>query len=369
KNADYNLKKMELDVTLEEAEITYKKAKVDAEIPKGLESNYKYDQNQLTLQKAEKNLEKARVAKTASLAALKADIETIDINIAEERAKLAKEEKTLAGLTLHATTTGTLVYGENRFQGGKKIQIGDNVMATSTVATVPDKNSLYVEAWTTETGVLKLKPNLEVEFFMDARPDKAFKGSILSVSNNAEKKDSWGNAHYFRVFIKPEKIDTDFMKPGMSVKCVLRTATMENVLLVPVQMTAYRDNDIYCRPKGEEPLKLLPLGINYFYLAVQAGGPLKKGDLLEPIDQMEILQPENPIAQTKAAAQGKSDTKENTGSQETSEALEKPGRDDKSGKHDKSSEGKKHGTEKKTHKKSVPKADNKSAAAGVEVTK
>jgi multidrug efflux pump subunit AcrA (membrane-fusion protein) len=134
--ADYNHQEFELSVKLKQSEIDYKKKELDASIPKGLESNFNYDTKQLEFKRSKQSFQDAQLTRKVKLASLKSGLKKLDLEIQEERAKLEKTQALLKSLTLTAKTSGTVVYENHRWEN-RKMQIGDNVPATWTVATIP----------------------------------------------------------------------------------------------------------------------------------------------------------------------------------------------------------------------------------------
>jgi multidrug efflux pump subunit AcrA (membrane-fusion protein) len=287
KLADYNHQKFELEVKAKQADVDYKKKEIDASIPRGITTNYEYDHSQLDLKKSGHSLNSAQMEKEVKLAEIKSQIKRMEIEIDEIRTKLEHLQGTLKKMTLYAATSGTVVYGKHEWQG-RKIQVGDTVFPTWIVATIPDKNSLQVEAWVNETDIHKVKPRQKVNLFLDAYPGKRFTGIVKEVLNNAEEKKEWGKSHYFRVDIRMDKRDLDIMKPGMSVKCIVRVVQHRGVLLIPLDIAYFDvDNQVFrVKPKGKEPIKITPLGFNESWLALgeDQHREIAEGTLLEPLD-------------------------------------------------------------------------------------
>ena len=162
-------------------------------------------------------------------------------------------------MTLIARTEGAVLYAVDEWSG-RKVQVGDTVFATYTVAQVPDLSSLQVQAWISETHIQHIKTGQSVDLSLDAYPDKHYRGVTGEISKSAEPVRRWGRSHYFRVHIEMEKLDPDIMKPGMSVKCEVQGPQYEDVLLVPLEMTLFDGQSFWIRPAGGEPLKLKALG-------------------------------------------------------------------------------------------------------------
>ena len=284
KNAECRMETKNLGLSVQMAEIEVKKKQLDAGIPKGLVADYEYEKNQLELKKSMEALDEARMELTTRVEQMKSEIKRLDIEIAEAEAKLKKYQMMLAALTLRAKSVGTLMYAVHPWHN-KKLQIGDNVGATWTVATIPDSQSLYVEAWANESGIKSLEPGQKVQVVMDAYPGKTFSGVIEDVMNNAEKKNHWGRSHYFQVNIALSPVDKELMKPGMSVRCEVMLASREEALLIPLRMVHCAGADYWICPAGGKPERIKSgiIGKNEFYLALEPDHPVGEGTNLETV--------------------------------------------------------------------------------------
>lgn len=289
KEADCRMERKSLTLELEMAQIDVKKKALDAGIPKGLIPDYDYEKYQLELKKSKEACAEAKTEKDSRFSQMTSELERLNIEIEEARSKLNMYETMLAGLTLHSGSGGTLMYAEHPWHR-RKLQIGDNVGVTWTVATIPDNSTLYVEAWALESGVKSLAPGQRVDIVLDAYPNKNFGGVIEDVMNNAEKKNRWGRAYYFRVKIKLDALDPRFMKPGMSVKCEVTLNRVEQALLVPLEMVCCRGADFWIQTTAHKPVKIKAglIGKNDFFLALDSQGPVSAGARLEPVDVQQI---------------------------------------------------------------------------------
>lgn len=298
KKADYKTQEFELQVKLKQAEVDYKKKQIDASIPRGLESDYKYDNAQLELKKSAHALETARLEKKIKLADLNAEIKRMDLEIEDTRIKLQQNKDQLEKMSLIATTSGTLVYANHQWQG-RKIQVGDSLWPSWEVCSIPDKSSLQVEAWVNETDIHMAKPGQKVNMVPDAYPDRFFSGTVRDVQNSAEERKKWGKAHYFRVDITLDKLDLEIMKPGMSIKCIVEVVRRSNLLLIPLGMAHFDGSAFWIKANGSAPVKLEPVGHNEFHLAFAPNEdqPISEGTILEPVNPTSIPQPE-PLNQT-----------------------------------------------------------------------
>jgi multidrug efflux pump subunit AcrA (membrane-fusion protein) len=283
KEADYENQKFELDVDVKKAENDDQQKSLDASIPPGLESKYEYDRKQLEKKISDNALAGARRNRSVKLAELESQLKTLAIEAAELEAKLKKLKGNLNDLTLIARTEGAVIYAVNEWNG-RKVQVGDTVFATYPVATIPDLNSLFVQAWISETHIQRIKTGQSVDLTLDSYPDKPYKGVIRQISKSADPVRRWGKSSYFRVDIDMERLEPEIMKPGMSVRCEVRGPEYRNVLLVPLEMASFDGQSFWVRTAGGGLLKLAALDYDEFSVAAapQDNPGLKPGQGLAP---------------------------------------------------------------------------------------
>ncbi len=265
--ADYRFKKFELDVEARAAGNDAEQKALDASIPAELVSRFEYDKKQLDSKKSGHVLDGARSKMKVTLAEIETKMRTAEIEISELQVKLDKLQDQLKTLILVARTSGPLIYAIDSWRD-RKVQVGDIVGATSTVAHIPDRTSLVVEAWVGETHIQQVHAGQRTRLRLDAYPEKEFTGVIREVSRTAEARKQWGKANFFRVTIQPDRLETGIMKPGMSVKCDVYGTPIQDALLVPLEMAFFDGSGYWVRQKKGKTLKLVPCGRNEFFLAL-----------------------------------------------------------------------------------------------------
>jgi HlyD family secretion protein len=287
KVADHRHQTFELDVEVRRAENDNRQKAIDASIPPEIEAKVEYERKQLEKKRSDFTLESALTNRVVKLTESEAQIKTLEIEVRDLEAKLDRLKNRLAALTLTARTAGGVLYAVDDWSG-RKVQVGDAVYATYTVAQIPDMTSLEVQAWVSETHIQQIEPGDTVDLSLDAYPDKHFGGVVGDISKSAETVRRWGRSHYFRVRIGLEKIDPEMMKPGMSVKCEVQGSRKDDVLLIPLEVTHFDGQSFWIRPARGEPVKLNALGFNEFVLAVDAAAnPAVKEGLA--LDQVGVL--------------------------------------------------------------------------------
>ncbi len=289
KESEYEHQKFELDVEVKKAENDNRQKSLDASIPEGLESKYEYDRKQLEKKRSDHFLASAQTNRTVKLAEFESQLETLVIEVGELEAKLTKLKDSLKGLILFARTEGAVLYAVDDWSG-RKVQVGDTVFATYTVASIPDLTSLLVQAWISETHIQRITTGQNVDLYLDAYQDKQYEGVIRYISRSAEPVRRWGRSHYFRVDIEIEKLEPEIMKPGMSVRCEVRGAEHKNVLLIPLEMAAFDGQSFWIRPAGGDAFKMTALDYNEFAVAARAedNPTLKTGMALAPVGPVPL---------------------------------------------------------------------------------
>ncbi len=269
KRAEFENQKFELDVEVKKAQNDNRQKALDASIPEGLESKYEYDRKQLEKKISDESLASALTNQSVKTADLESQTRTLGIEAAELEARLAKLERSLSGMTLLAQTAGAVLYDVDEWSG-RKVQVGDTVFATSVVAAIPDMTSLVVQAWVSETHIQRIRVGQPADLYLDAYPDRSYKGTVRQISKSADPVRRWGRSNYFRVEVEVGTIEPDIMKPGMSVRCEVRGPREADVLLVPLEMAAFDGTSFWVRPAGGALLRLAVLDYDESAVAVRA---------------------------------------------------------------------------------------------------
>jgi len=286
KKFDNKHQQLELDFKVKKAKIEYKKAEIDASVPKGILSLYEYDKGQMELKKRGQELKDAKIEKIAKTKSMKTELEKKNIEIKQKREELENYKKMLKGLTIYSKTAGALIYAKHPWED-RKIQIGDEIFTSATVASIPDINSLEIKAWANEGVVESLNTGQRVDIYLDAYPDKHLYGKIIDISKSAGEKKQWGKSHYFMVIISLDSLDLKVMKPGMSVKCEIKSFNLKNVLKVPLNMVFINKNEFWIKPINKDPMKIDPIKFNKFYCIVKKSKNIHNGLILQRINNIE----------------------------------------------------------------------------------
>ncbi|MDJ0839369.1 MAG: efflux RND transporter periplasmic adaptor subunit [Acidobacteriota bacterium] len=280
KKAEADTQEHEKRIALKTAEINHEKAKIDASIPESLLKGVEYRDHQLALIKAEKDLEKAQLALDNQIANTKSELDKLNLEIQRKEAQYQQTRARARGMEITAKTGGYVLYAMMPWEG-RKIQIGDNVPATTPVLSIPDMASLEVECFAGENEATWLHPGQSARMYLDAFPDTLFTGRVIEVSNRGEVRKRWGKAPTFKVRISLDEKDLDKMRSGMSIRTEITVISKEDLLLIPLETVHLEEGAYRVKPRGKDPVTVEPVAMNAFHLALSSDGPLKEGVRLE----------------------------------------------------------------------------------------
>lgn len=271
---DNNLREAQLLVQTHKIEL--EKATLDASIPEILIEKRKYQEYQLNLMKAQKELETTRKAHAATQINAKDKINIIKIALEAKQRELLRRQKILEALEVRARTGGVVIYSNFGWQD-RKVQLGDTMQATWPVMYIPDLKTLEVESFVSETDLAFVSIGQIAAMQLDAYPEQAFSGQVIGVSRKGEIREQWGEAAWFKLRVTLDQVDLGRMRPGMSIRLSLLVQQEQDVLLLPAAFVRRRNTDYYVTPKGSQPVAVTVIGINPFDVATPLNGPLKEG--------------------------------------------------------------------------------------------
>ncbi len=177
----------------------------------------------LKLKYAELEVEKAKKLHKAG------GIDRIKLEQAKLEYESAKSdfEKT----NIYAVTDGIL--------GSRDMDPGAYVTPNEEIGVFVDISDVYAEFNVIERDSPKLKLGHKCEVFVDAYPNKAFKGTVDSISPIVEGRTRTQN---IKIELKNPKMQ---LKPGMFVRALVSTYENENALIIPTSAFKKKDADYF----------------------------------------------------------------------------------------------------------------------------
>ncbi|HPC81812.1 MAG TPA: efflux RND transporter periplasmic adaptor subunit [Thermoanaerobaculaceae bacterium] len=175
-------------------------------------------------------LERAELAHDSAVITERAQQETI----AQARSALQRALDDLARTTIRSPMDGhvTALFVEK----GETAVMGTMNFAGSVLMTIGDLSELLAEVEVAESEVVRLAPGQEATVTVDALPDAPLSGKVVEIGSSGLKK---GDVVKFRVKVALASPDPR-VKPGMTAKVEIRTATATGVVAVPLQAVQTR---------------------------------------------------------------------------------------------------------------------------------
>ncbi len=243
---------------VEQARINVRKAEIDAEVPEELQSQREFQEKQLALEEAQNALAKIETDFAALVEGSEAELDVLRIEVQMTEREVQEVVDALDTMVLRAPRPGIAVAGDNRREG-RKFQVGDQTWVGAEVMTIPDLSVMMVDTRMSDVDDGKVTPGMGVVCTLDAYPDRQIRGYVSTITPVAQWWNMRSEQRFFRLAVDLEESDPELMRPGMSVKVEVVTASRDDELLVPRAALEFGDNDVYAVLEGGER-RLIELG-------------------------------------------------------------------------------------------------------------
>jgi multidrug resistance efflux pump len=235
--ADLELKEVDAELALVDAQAKRDTAAVDAAIPKSLLSKLDYDRYQGTF----KSTSRDAALKATELAAAKAAVqrrrEDGALQVKKIELQLATAQAQVDNATVHASRAGVVVHafeGQYSLDNGARFEEGSSSYPGTKVGEVVWAGGNDVRAWALQPDRGGLRIGQPVRLYFDALPGVHADGRIRSISGASDSKPEWGDGRYYAIDIDlAGDVSKLHLLPGMSV----RVQTDTNAPLVAVKAT------------------------------------------------------------------------------------------------------------------------------------
>jgi multidrug efflux pump subunit AcrA (membrane-fusion protein) len=118
---------------------------------------------------------------------------------------------------------------------GERYQVGENVWTGMSILEIPELNTIIAESFVPEVDLGKVKIGQRAEITIDAFPGKSYSGAVKKIGTLVRPK-AWDIPNkILDVQIALDQLDTSIMRPGMSVKTRIETASIPNCLALPLK--------------------------------------------------------------------------------------------------------------------------------------
>lgn len=179
-------------------------------------------------------LEEAQLAATSAQLAL----EQAEQAVIQARANLEKAVDDLSKTTLYAPISGRVI--ELNAEEGEVVVSGTMNNPASVIGTLADLSEILAEVDVDETEIVYVEPDQEARLEVDALPERPYRGKVVEVGSSGYSRRQQQDVTFFKVKILLENPDRA-LRPGMSVRASINTATHRDVPVVPIQAVVERE--------------------------------------------------------------------------------------------------------------------------------
>ncbi len=187
-------------------------------------------QAEISLDKAQRDLEQLRRSYTLSEAQTKIKVRNQRIRIERVEERVREYESLIRAFTITAPSPGMITYKKDRL--GRKRKVGSNIDPQDRiVATLPDLSSMLSKVYVSEIEVSRVKPGQSVSITIDAFPEKLYSGKVIAISNIGEVLAN-SDSKVFEVLIMLDGSDFS-LRPSMTTSNKIIINALDNVTYIP----------------------------------------------------------------------------------------------------------------------------------------
>ena len=157
--------------------------------------------------------------------------------IAQASADLKKANEDLAKTTIYSPLTGRVV--ALNVEQGEVVVSGIMNNPGSVIGTIADLSEILAEVDVDETEIVHVKLGQTVTVLVDALLDRKFGGKVVEIGSSGFNRPQQPDVTFFKVKVLLDQPD-EALRPGMSARAEILTATSENALVIPIQAAVER---------------------------------------------------------------------------------------------------------------------------------
>jgi HlyD family secretion protein len=212
-------------ISQEISKINFEQAVYESDVTKK-EINLKLESANIALERAKEQIENKKKIQQE-------DIFQKTLNIKQLTASLDDATRSVNSLFVISPSPGIAIMKDN-WMTNQKWQAGDQPYPGTALIELPDLNEMIAEVKINEVDITKITPGLKVEIKPDAYSDTTFTGTVITVANLAQNKDSKTKIKIFPVQIKIDGKSQSLL-PGLTVSCKILIKEIDGVLYIPLE--------------------------------------------------------------------------------------------------------------------------------------
>lgn len=222
--AELEVKTVDAELALVDAQAKLAAARIDAKIPASLVSGLDYDRYQGELDSATREVELQRRLLAEAREAVRRRREDNRLEVRKLVVQRDYHAAMVRTAEVRADRDGIVVHGFNNSWIGGRIDEGSSTMPGSRAGeVVASAGRFAVRAWALQPDLQALHVGQKVRLGLDALPGSNLEGRISTIGGAPERRPEWGNGLYFAVDISFDP-GTLRLLPGMSVRVIADAA-------------------------------------------------------------------------------------------------------------------------------------------------
>ena len=217
-----------------------------------LQAQVSVRRQEVQIEDAERNLRRVReliadgLVSQEALDAAQLALDTAQVELEAQqhiveqyRSALDRAQDDLARTTIRSPMDGTVI--QLNAEQGETVVPGTTNLPGSVIMTVADMSVLLAEVEVSEVDVVDVELGQEAEITVDALGDEAEHGRVVEIATSGRQDPALGTID-FAVKIEIDEPDPR-LRPAMTAKVDILTATRESALTVPIQAVVKRRFD------------------------------------------------------------------------------------------------------------------------------
>lgn len=292
-NAELERLKAQQESDLEDMKSDYEVTKISQEISKiqfesaNYEADIKKKEIQLNLEKANIALKRSKEQIDNMVKIQAEEMKQKRLSIEQDRTRLRESYETLDKLNMVSTSPGIAIISRN-WNSGNKFQVGDQCWSGYPIIQLPDMSTLKATVQINEVDITKIRKGQRVEIKPDAFSDSIYAGEVMSIANLATNKDGNSKIKVFPVEILIKETSGKLL-PGLTVSCRILVDKIDNIQYLPVDAIRKDVEGEFVYVKSGSGFKRVNIetgASNTDYVVVTKG--VEEGDVVALIDPLQL---------------------------------------------------------------------------------
>lgn len=180
----------------------------------------------------------------------KARFDSAVSGIRQAEGALRQINESLSKTTIYSPVTGTISSLTSRV--GERV-VGTSQFAGTEVMRIADLDNMEARVNVNENDVVDVKIGDSVRISVDAYPDREIKGVVREIASTALTRNAGTQEEVTNFEVKISIPDRSVrLRPGMSTTADIATATVSNVIAVPIQSVTVRSTESDLSPEELE---------------------------------------------------------------------------------------------------------------------